>query len=81
MEAGFDYDVRMLKLNLLNLFVNAMRQAGCICKKIMKDDLICHSMSIYIYYINNINGKYSNISDQDRKTKRLCVATYSFAII
>ena len=47
----------------------------------MKDDLICHSMSIYIYYINNINGKYSNISDQDRKTKRLCVATYSFAII
>ena len=33
MEAGLDYDVRMLKLNLLNLFVNAMRQAGCICKK------------------------------------------------
>ena len=33
MEAGLDFDVRMLKLNLLNLFVNAMRQAGCICKK------------------------------------------------
>ena len=52
MEAGLDYDVRMLKLNLLNLFVNAMRQAGCICKKIMKDDLICHSMSLSISIIS-----------------------------
>ena len=77
MEAGLDFDVRMLKLNLLNLFVNAMRQAGCICKKNneRRPYLTLH-VSICIYYLNNINGKYSNISDQDRKTKRLCVTLH-----